>query len=164
MNSDGCVRAVCCTCDCVNYVLEPQELSDAFRRVAACLESGGVFIFDMNTAYKYEQLLGDHTFAESRQEGSFIWENYYDEETRINEYDLTLFIPEAGELYRRYAETHYQRNYKVEQIVDFLQQADWSVKECMMITPTPGSKPTVSVSHLLQEKNKGEMIHGRLYC
>ena len=38
---DGCVRAVCCTCDCVNYVLEPQELSDAFRRVAACLESGG---------------------------------------------------------------------------------------------------------------------------
>ena len=58
-------------------------------------ESGGVFIFDMNTAYKYEQLLGDHTFAESRQEGSFIWENYYDEETRINEYDLTLFIPEA---------------------------------------------------------------------
>ena len=66
----GCVRAVCCTCDCVNYVLEPQELSDAFRRVAACLESGGVFIFDMNTAYKYEQLLGDHTFAESRQEGS----------------------------------------------------------------------------------------------
>ena len=117
------VDAVCCTCDCVNYVLEPQELSDAFRRVAACLESGGVFIFDMNTAYKYEQLLGDHTFAESRQEGSFIWENYYDEETRINEYDLTLFIPEAGELYRRYAETHYQRNYKVEQIVDFLQQA-----------------------------------------
>lgn len=120
---DGCVRAVCCTCDCVNYVLEPQELSDAFRRVAACLESGGVFIFDMNTAYKYEQLLGDHTFAESRREGSFIWENYYDEETRINEYDLTLFIPEAGELYRRYAETHYQRNYKVGQIVDFLQQA-----------------------------------------
>ena len=93
---DGCVRAVCCTCDCVNYV---------------------------NPAYKYEQLLGDHTFAESRREGSFIWENYYDEETRINEYDLTLFIPEAGELYRRYAETHYQRNYKVEQIVDFLQQA-----------------------------------------
>lgn len=120
---DGCVRAVCCTCDCVNYVLEPQELSEAFRRVAACLESGGVFIFDMNTAYKYEQLLGDHTFAESRPEGSFIWENYYDEETRINEYDLTLFIPEAGELYRRYVETHYQRNYKVEQIVDFLQQA-----------------------------------------
>ena len=104
-------------------MLEPQELSDAFRRVAACLESGGVFIFDMNTAYKYEQLLGDHTFAESRQEGSFIWENYYDEVTRIYEYDLTLFIPDAGELYRRYAETHYQRNYKVEQIVDFLQQA-----------------------------------------
>ena len=117
------VDAAVSICDCMNYILEPEDLTEVFRLVNNYLDPGGVFIFDMNTAYKYEQLLGDHTFAESRQEGSFIWENYYDEETRINEYDLTLFIPEAGELYRRYAETHYQRNYKVEQIVDFLQQA-----------------------------------------
>lgn len=120
---DGCVRAVCCTCDCVNYVLEQEELLEAFRRIAACLETGGVFIFDINTSFKYEQLLGDHTFAESRPEGSFIWENYYEEETRINEYDLTLFIQEEDGLYRRYIETHYQRNYPTEQILEFLQQA-----------------------------------------
>ena len=119
----GTVRAVVSICDSMNYIIEPDDLLKVFQLVNNYLDPGGVFIFDMNTAYKYEQLLGDHTFAESRQEGSFIWENYYDEETRINEYDLTLFIPEAGELYRRYAETHYQRNYKVEQIVGFLQQA-----------------------------------------
>ena len=122
---DGCVRAVCCTCDCVNYVLEPQELSDAFRRVAACLESGGVFIFDMNTAYKYEQLLGDHTFAESRQEGSFIWENYYNHTSMINEYELTLFVrdEEQPQLYRKYQEEHFQRAYTLEQIRHMLTEA-----------------------------------------
>ena len=120
---DGCVRAVCCTCDCVNYVLEPQELSDAFRRVAACLESGGVFIFDMNTAYKYEQLLGDHTFAESRQEGSFIWENYYDETDQINEYDLTIFVRQEKGLFRKFTETHFQRGYTLPVIKALVEQA-----------------------------------------
>ena len=122
---DGCVRAVCCTCDCVNYVLEPQKLSDAFRRVAACLESGGVFIFDMNTAYKYEQLLGDHTFAESRQEGSFIWENYYNHTSMINEYELTLFVREDEEasLYRKYQESHFQKAYTLREMRGLLEKA-----------------------------------------
>lgn len=123
---DGCVRAVCCTCDCINYVLEPDEVLEAFQRIAAVLEKGGVFLFDMNPPYKYEQMLGDNTFAESRSEGSFIWENYYDKESRINEYDLTLFIPEADGLYRRYTETHFQRNYTTEQITDFLTQAGFT--------------------------------------
>ena len=54
-----------------------------------------MFIFDLNTVYKYSEILGESDHCENRNEGSFIWENYYDEETRINEYDLTLFIPEA---------------------------------------------------------------------
>lgn len=120
---DGCVRAVISTCDCLNYILEEEELMETFRHVADCLESGGIFLFDMNTDYKYRELLGEHTFAESRPEGSFIWENYYDEESSVNEYDLTLFIPETEELYRRYTETHLQKNYKEKQIINFLKQA-----------------------------------------
>ena len=34
------------------------------------------------------------TIAENRDTASFIWDNYYDCEEQINEYDLTLFIPE----------------------------------------------------------------------
>jgi len=77
----------------------------------------------MNTDYKYTQLLGENTFAESREDGSFIWENYYDEEERINEYDLTLFIPEQDGLYRRFSETHYQRDYDLQQIKIMLEKA-----------------------------------------
>ena len=119
----GTIRAVVSVCDSMNYIMSEEDLRQVFSLVNNYLDPGGIFIFDMNTRYKYEELLGDNSFCETREDSSFIWENYYDEETRINEYDLTLFIPEAGELYRRYAETHYQRNYKVGQIVDFLQQA-----------------------------------------
>ena len=120
---DGCVRAVYSVCDCVNYVLDEEELQQAFSRGHEYLEEDGVFIFDVNTSYKYTKLLAENTFAESRDEGSFIWDNYYDEEERINEYDLTLFIPEGDELYRRYTETHYQRNYETETLLKLLKNA-----------------------------------------
>ena len=123
LDLDGCVRAVYSACDCINYVLDEEELQEAFARVYEHLETGGVFLFDMNTDYKYTQLLGENTFAESREDGSFIWENYYDEEERINEYDLTLFIPEQDGLYRRFSETHYQRDYDLQQIKIMLEKA-----------------------------------------
>lgn len=123
---DGCVRAVYSVCDCVNYVLDEEELQQVFSRVHEYLEEDGVFIFDVNTSYKYTKLLAENTFAESRDEGSFIWDNYYDEEERINEYDLTLFIPEGDELYRRYTETHYQRNYETETLLKLLKNAGFT--------------------------------------
>ena len=123
---DGCVRAVYSVCDCVNYVLDEEELQQAFSRVHEYLEEDGVFIFDVSTSYKYTKLLAENTFAESRDEGSFIWDNYYDEEERINEYDLTLFIPEGDELYRRYTETHYQRNYETATLLKLLKNAGFT--------------------------------------
>ena len=123
---DGCVRAVYSVCDCINYVLDEDELLAAFTKVYEYLEADGVFIFDVNTSYKYTELLAENTFAESREEGSFIWENYYDEKERINEYDLTLFIPEDGELYRRFAETHYQKNYETETLLRLLREAGFT--------------------------------------
>ena len=80
----------------------------------------------MNTKYKYAEILGDNTIAENREDASFIWDNYYDEEEQINEYDLALFIPEdcQGELlYRKYEETHYQRAYELETVKRLLEEA-----------------------------------------
>lgn len=124
---DGCVCATYSACDCLNYILEEEELLETFHRIYTVLESGGIFVFDMNTDYKYREMLGEATFAESRNEGSFIWENYYDEQTFINEYDLTLFIPEGNELYRRYTETHFQKNYSLEQVKKFLETAGFAI-------------------------------------
>ena len=119
----GTVRAVVSVCDSLNYITDPRDLLAVFRLVNNYLDPGGVFLFDLNTPYKYETLLGDSVIAENREEGSFIWENWYDSETKINEYDLTLFIKEKGELYRRFQETHFQRAYSVEEIKGLLEKA-----------------------------------------
>lgn len=86
----GTVKAVISICDSMNYIMEYQELVEVFRLVNNYLDPKGVFIFDLNTEYKYRELLADNTFAEDREESSFIWNNFYDEEDKVNEYDLTL--------------------------------------------------------------------------
>lgn len=119
----GSVRAVVSVCDSMNYILEEADLREVFSRVHEYLEEDGVFIFDLNTVYKYRDLLGETTIAENREEGSFIWENYFDEESAINEYDLTLYIREDGESYRRFEEVHYQRAYDLKTIGRLLADA-----------------------------------------
>ena len=119
----GTVRAVVSICDSMNYILEEEDLLEVFRLVNNYLDPGGIFIFDMNTIYKYRELLGETTICENREEGSFIWDNYYDEEEQINQYDLTLFVKEEKELYRKYEETHFQRAYEVETVQRLLEEA-----------------------------------------
>lgn len=121
------VRAVVSACDSINYILDSEDLQAVFECVRDSLESGGVFIFDINTPYKYEVLMADNTIAENRDESSFIWENYYDADAGINEYDLTLFIRETSEdeddLYRKFEETHFQRCYDFSEIKQLISNA-----------------------------------------
>lgn len=119
----GTVRAVVSVCDCINYITEASELLTVFRLVNNYLDPGGIFIFDINTCYKYREVLGETTISENRREGSFIWENYFDADSGINEYALTLFIREKGDLYRKYEEVHYQRAYGLDEIKRLLAKA-----------------------------------------
>lgn len=120
----GTVGAVCSVCDSLNYILEDEDMVKVFSLVDNYLYPGGIFVFDFNTVYKYEQVIGDTTIAENREDCSFIWENFYDAASRINEYDLTIFVrEEADGLFRRFAETHYQRGYTLEEMKGFLERA-----------------------------------------
>lgn len=123
------VGTVVSVCDSVNYLLEDEEIVTAFSLVNNYLYPGGVFIFDFNTVYKYEQVIGDATIAENREACSFIWENYYHPEQHINEYDLTIFTKTGTEdLYRRFTETHFQRGYTPEEMIRFVEQAGMKVE------------------------------------
>ena len=114
----GTVGGIVSICDSMNYITEYEDLVKVMKLVNNYLDPGGVFIFDLNTEYKYQELLGDRTIAENREEASFIWDNYYDRESRINEYELAVFVKadEEEPLYYKYEEVHYQKAYRLEEI------------------------------------------------
>ena len=121
----GTVRAIISACDCVNYVTEDEDLLQVFRLVNNYLDPEGLFLFDFNTRYKYETVLGEQVIAEDREDCSFIWDNYYDQEEQINEYELTLFVKcrQEEDLYRKYQEVHFQRAYTLEEIKTLIEKS-----------------------------------------
>lgn len=122
------VGTVYSVCDSVNYLLKDEEVVRTFKLVEKFLYPGGLFMFDFNTVYKYEKVLGDTTIAENREDCAFIWENYCDEETHINEYDLSIFIEQDQPgIFKRFTENHFQRGYTLGQMHVFLQKAGLKV-------------------------------------
>lgn len=121
------VDLICSCCDSINYLLEEDEVKSTFERVETYLAPNGLFIFDMNTSYKYKEVLGNQIFADQTDEAAYIWENFYDEEEEINEYEVSFFIKDEEGKYERTIENHYQRAYSKEYICSLLEEVGLEV-------------------------------------
>lgn len=153
----GTVRAVISVCDSLNYITEEEDLLHVFSLVNNYLDPKGTFIFDMNTVYKYKEMLGNTIIAENREEGSFIWENEYDEETGMNIYGLTLFLPREDGLYEKTEEVHYQKAYSEEKIKELLEKAGMEVVAVYdAYTKNPPSAKSGRLTFVAREHGKTE--------
>jgi len=123
----GTVDAVICVCDGMNYILEPDELAGIFERVKLFLNPGGIFIFDMNTEYKFKEVLGNRGFEATTQSGaSYEWDNNYDDKRKINEYHVLFYTTEKGTEAGHFKEMHKQRAYCVDEILTMLKKAGFN--------------------------------------
>ena len=166
----GTVAAAISVCDSMNYILSEEDLLQVFKLVNNYLDPNGVFIFDLDTQYAYEEILGDNTIAENREEGSFIWENTYYEEELVNEINLTLFIPEKEEkekvmqgnqqLFQRYEETHYRKAYPIKTIRRLLEEAgmEW-VAVYDALTEKKPKKDSERVYIIAREKRQKNKLY-----
>ena len=151
----GTVCAVVSVCDSLNYLLEEEALLQVFRLVNNYLDPGGVFLFDMNTPYKYETVIGSATIAENREEGSFIWENEYDPDTGINTYDLTLFLPREDGLYEKDTELHCQKAYSEQTVRELLEKAGLKVEAVYdAYTENPPGPESERLTFIAREQTK----------
>lgn len=107
--------AIISFCDGFNYLIDEDDLDEAFRNCYDYLNNDGLLIFDMSSDFKLKHVLGDNVFTETSEDVAFIWENYYDCDSKILEFDLTLFIQENNK-YIRADEVHKQRAYSIDEI------------------------------------------------
>ena len=156
----GTVAAIVSLCDSVNYITEPEELTHVFSLVNNYLDPDGLFIFDFHTEHYYRDVVAEATIAEDRDDISFIWDNYYDEEEQINEYDLALFIPEGKDgLYRKYEEVHYQRAYELELVKELLEKAGMEfVAAYDAFTKNPVNEKSERIYVIAREHGKKEKL------
>jgi ubiquinone/menaquinone biosynthesis C-methylase UbiE len=121
----GTVSTVVSTLDCINYVTDYSDLVDVFRHVNNYLEPKGLFIFDINSAYKLKYILGDNTYVSDDEEIFYSWQNSYDDDDKTCTFYLSFF-EKTGDRYIRYDEEHIERAYSVEEIKSALEKAGLS--------------------------------------
>lgn len=111
------VDSVISFCDCLNYLLEPEDIIRTFERTYNGLKPGGSFVFDVhhpNTLRRYDE---DQPFVWDDRSVSYIWTCELDTRRNEIEHHLSIFAREKGignDVYRRFEEVHVQRAYDPE--------------------------------------------------
>ena len=95
------VGAVASTQDTVSHLLTPQSLRRCFSCVAKALSPGGVFVFDVNTAYRMKEIYGDRVFVLEDEDSYVVWENEYLPAGPGVEFRVTVFTKTAAGVWQR---------------------------------------------------------------
>lgn len=112
----GTVGAMVCALDGVNYLTEDGQLASMLKLLHYYLDPGGIFIFDLNTEYKYKNILDGRTFVYDTEDGFCAWSNEYDEEEKICYFDLNFFLKNEDDTYTRQDEYQEERAYSVAEV------------------------------------------------
>lgn len=120
----GTIDCVVCLFDSLNYILEEVEILEVFKLVNNYLNPNGLFVFDINTEYKFKEVLSDNTYSDTNDSMVCVWENFFDEDQKINEYYANFFIKnENDKFYERFEEYHYERAYNVSTIMNLIEKS-----------------------------------------
>lgn len=119
------VDAVVCCLDSLNYLTSPKAVQSTFRRVYENLSSGGIFVFDVNTVYKFEQLDGQ-VFLDETDDSYCVWRAAYSRRSRTITYGMDLFRERRDGAWRRTWEEHCERAYTREELTEWLSAAGFT--------------------------------------
>ncbi len=113
--------AVCCL-DSLNHITDYKTLCKAIGRISLFLEEGKLFIFDVNTEYKHQSVLGNNVFVIEKDDVYCVWANKYVPKSKTTNIMLDFFIKE-NDAYNRYSEEFSERAYGAEQLKKALESA-----------------------------------------
>ena len=115
------VDLVTCLYDSMNYMLSDTDLLAVMRGVKNALVPGGLFLFDMNTAWALGTFWDGQTYFTDDGQLAVIMESDYDDQRQRTTVQVTCFERLADQdLYRRIVERHTEQAYPPEQIATLL--------------------------------------------
>jgi SAM-dependent methyltransferase len=114
----GTVQAVFSSFDCLNYITNPDDLKQVFSLVHNYLEPGGIFIFDVNTEYRYREILDGKNFVFEFEDSMTVWRSFFSEEEKTCEFVLDTFAENEDGTYDRACEDQLQKLHTREEILE----------------------------------------------
>ena len=131
----GTVGAVCCCLDSINYLTHDGDIEKCFACVHNYLDPDGLFVFDVNTPYKFENVYGNnqYIFEDENSSGQPTycgWQNEYDKESKLCNFYLSVFTEEEDGSYSRCDETQTERCYGIDELRADLEKCGFEFIGC----------------------------------
>jgi len=151
----GTFDAALCTFDSVNYMAGEDGLARLMETVSAALSPTGVFLFDVNTRAKLENIFGDSHYGDDCGEFAYVWRNRHRPDERTVDFLITLFVREGG-TFARHEEHHRQRWFSHEEIRSAADRAGFRVLEVLDdYGPAPAGPDSLRETWVLAKPAEG---------
>lgn len=135
----GTVGAITCCLDSVNYLLTEQDVRACFLCAHNYLDPDGLFLFDVNTPYKFANIYGDHAYVledtmlgDGGGERNIFcgWQNDFDAVSGRCLFDLSLFEQTEDGRYVRSDEQQEEQCYDRQTLERLLLETGFELLGC----------------------------------
>lgn len=128
--------------DVLNHILSPADLKQVFERVAAHLDDGGQFIFDVTTFDTFVEMWDNVVDFIDLEDRTTIISSHFDHDLRFASSVVTGFV-KRGELYEKHREEVYQYCFTDQEITIAAAGAGLLVEDKQPFNPFPneGDEP-----------------------
>ena len=118
----GTIRGAVSTFDTLNHI---PDLDKAIANAAFFMEKGGVFLFDMNTPYKHQAVLGENVFTFEEEDARCVWRNHYNPDARRVTITVDIDYQETGE---HFHEEFFEYTYTLAEITAALEKNGFTLE------------------------------------
>jgi len=147
----GTVDVIYSTLDTLNYILFKRDLKRIFALVRNYLNYNGLFIFDINSHYKFTEILGNSTYIYDENDEFCVWESFFDRKTSYCSHSLTFFEKNNNGFYRRFNDYQEQRYYSQEYIEQLANKYGFDIiKVCDNYTNKKVTSKTERITYVLK--------------
>lgn len=152
----GTVNTVFCSLDSINHLSGEAQVQAAFDRVAFFMDNDSWFIFDVNTLYKHEKVLGNNTYIYDLADIYCAWQNRYNPQDHSVAISLDFFEKE-GKVYTRSSEHFFEHAYSVEKLTEMLKKSGFDRVEVFgdlsFDAPKPEEQRIIFAAHITNSQN-----------
>lgn len=123
----GTVDACVCSLDSLNYLTSLSKVKRCLELVHNYLIPDGVFIFDLNTPYRFKEIYGSRDYVLENDGYLCAWQNDYNEKTKICTFYLSIFSENEDGTYSREDEAQREKCYSMAQIKRLLKETGFEL-------------------------------------
>lgn len=123
----GTIDVTVCTLDSINHLPCIEDVKKTFERVSLFAFPDGMFIFDVNTAYKHREVLAQNAFTFDLDDLFCVWQNQYNEQDGSVDIFLDFFEKNESGSYDRYSESFTEQLYSRSEIESLLEETGFEL-------------------------------------